>query len=222
MDDYKLSIIIPCYANSNSVRENTIDLIGFLGVQAEQAKIKTQVIVVDDCSPYPPLPVSYEAHEYADLVMNLCQPNQGVSHSRNVGLDGARGEIVTFIDADDYVTDSYIQNVIDAMDGYGYATFPALTTSGGIIPFRDEFYGNYAVWAWAFRRSIIGYKRFDENMNVGEDIVWLKSLGLEQFTRNDWHIPSYIYNWGANPDSLSKRFNRGDLPRLKSDTNPEP
>jgi hypothetical protein len=108
------------------------------------------------------------------------------------------------------------------MDGYGYATFPALTTSGGIIPFRDEFYGNYAVWAWAFRRSIIGYKRFDENMNVGEDIVWLKSLGLEQFTRNDWRIPSYIYNWGANPDSLSKRFNRGDLPRLKSDTNSKP
>ena len=42
-------------------------------------------------------------------------PNSGVSTARNIGLQHAKGEWVTFIDADDYVSRDYCKNMLDAV-----------------------------------------------------------------------------------------------------------
>ena len=38
-------------------------------------------------------------------------PNGGVSHARNIGLDNAAGEYITFIDADDEIAPEYLENL---------------------------------------------------------------------------------------------------------------
>lgn len=42
--------------------------------------------------------------------------NQGVSHARNYGMKQASGEYITFIDADDTISEQYLQNLINAKE----------------------------------------------------------------------------------------------------------
>lgn len=43
----------------------------------------------------------------------------GVSHARNVGLNAARGRFVAFVDADDYVSPSYLHEAVEAQHEHG-------------------------------------------------------------------------------------------------------
>lgn len=45
------------------------------------------------------------------------QENKGVSAARNVGLDHAKGEWITFVDSDDYVTEEYYKNLTANING---------------------------------------------------------------------------------------------------------
>ena len=42
--------------------------------------------------------------------------NQGVSHARNYGMKQASGDYITFIDADDTISEQYLQNLINAKE----------------------------------------------------------------------------------------------------------
>lgn len=37
--------------------------------------------------------------------------NGGVSHARNIGVDKAQGEYLTFVDGDDYLAADYLENL---------------------------------------------------------------------------------------------------------------
>ena len=45
-------------------------------------------------------------------VIVISQTNQGNSSARNVGLDAARGELITFVDSDDYLAIDYISTLV--------------------------------------------------------------------------------------------------------------
>lgn len=219
MEHFDLSIIMSFYAKDEAIRSNAESVVGSLIQQADIAQIATQIIVIDDCSPLPFRGADPATESnYAQPVVHKLPENHGVYHSQNVGLDNAIGDVVVIIDCDDGVKEDYISEVMKAVDGYDYATFPAWTRSGNIIPFRDELYGNYALWAWAFKRDVVKDVRFNENMNVNGDIEYLQRLGLDKLNGNRTNEPIYIYDWNANPDSLSKRFNRGEFPMYKSDS----
>ena len=74
-----------------------------------------------------------------------------------------------------------------------------------------------AVWAYAFTWGCIGDYRFDENLNVAEDLTWLKQVITEDKKRGISGEVVYIYDWNANPDSLTKLFNRGDIKMLRKE-----
>ena len=96
------------------------------------------------------------------------------------------------------------------------AIFPFVAgLGGGIGKPKDELIANNGVWAWAFTWQCIGDKRFDENMNVGEDYTWLQQVITKDKKRYNAPEPIYRYEWNANPDSLSKRYNRGELTKYK-------
>ena len=93
----KLSIIIPVYRV-----EATLDRC----VQSvvNQSYTDFEVILVDDGSPdrCPAMCDEWAANDTRFRVIH--QPNGGLSAARNAGIDAARGEFVTFIDSDDYVS----------------------------------------------------------------------------------------------------------------------
>lgn len=55
-------------------------------------------------------------YEHDRRVKILHKSNGGASSARNYGLDVARGDYITFIDADDYVHPKYLRSLVDATE----------------------------------------------------------------------------------------------------------
>lgn len=205
--DDKVSVIIPHY-NTNSHLQTLLDNLVY---QKQHYYPETEIIVIDDGSnannrPHP-----------RDGVKTIYQPNRGVSNARNVGLMASTGRYIAFCDADDNVEPNYLHTLYQIMrQDYDYALFPfVVVSSGSIGQIRDELIGNYAVWSWCFNWRIFGEQRFDESLNVAEDVDLLRRIIKPELKGYRATKPVYRYNWNANPDSLSKRFNRGDLKKIR-------
>ena len=102
----KYSIITPQF--------NSFDLMGEYFKSLESQKFKDfEVIIVDDCS----TDGSYEKlKDYVDkskLNIKLFQSekNLGPGNARNIGLDHAHGEWITFVDNDDWVDSAFLEDV---------------------------------------------------------------------------------------------------------------
>lgn len=208
MED-KFSIIIPHY--------NTPDYLRILlDHLCEQAKDypETEIIVIDDGS-------ETDMSWLSDYpVTAIYSSHGGVSEARNFGLAYASGKYIAFADADDDIEPNYLSVLYSTMrsNDCDYVIFPFhVVANGAISQPREELIANYAVWAWAFTADCIGNQFFNVKMNVGEDEDWLRRVVTEDKRRYQSAIPIYRYNWNANPNSLCKRFNRGELPRTKAE-----
>ena len=90
----KVSIIIPCY-NSGA----------YLGACMDSVLAQTmedfEAILIDDGSRDDTLAVAQDYAKRDARVRVLAQENRGVAAARNLGLEHARGEWITFVDSDD-------------------------------------------------------------------------------------------------------------------------
>ena len=101
------SIIMPVYNNIS-----TLDMA--INSVLEQTDRDFELIIVDDGS----IDGSYDRCKFyakQDSRIHVCQtPHQGVSAARNRGIHEATGNIVLFIDSDDY----WESNLLEAVDVY--------------------------------------------------------------------------------------------------------
>ena len=103
-----LSVIIPAYNAEKYIQKSILSVI-------RQEIPKMEIIVVNDGS----------TDRTAEIVLSLtCEyeyiklitiSNKGVSHARNVGLSLAKGEYITFVDADDYLEKNVYQIMLAEM-----------------------------------------------------------------------------------------------------------
>ena len=121
-------------------------------------------------------------------------PNGGVSHARNVGLDAAQGEYVTFIDSDDGILPRYLEKLVHCILQSGadlaISGFDKVTKDGmlvkrivpmrkGMIPFQSlltdfaQEQRETGIYGYCFSkiyaRKLIGNVRFDESLKLAED-----------------------------------------------------
>jgi glycosyltransferase involved in cell wall biosynthesis len=100
-----LSIIIPVYKVDIDLFENCIDSIVQQGLQ------DVEIIIVSDGADKEIIDcINNYASVYSEIVV-IFQNNEGVSASRNRGIQNAHGEWITFVDADDWVESSYIETI---------------------------------------------------------------------------------------------------------------
>lgn len=99
----KVSVIIPVYNKSPYI-------IACLDSLKKQTYPHLEVLVIDDSS----TDDSWEKlRRYVGSCIHLFQiPHSGPSAARNKGLEEATGEYVTFIDADDFVEEGYIEHLV--------------------------------------------------------------------------------------------------------------
>ena len=199
-----LSIIIPAYNAEPYINE-------LLDCLDRQMTDEVEVLIIDDGSDKP----FQTDYKWAKVIQ---QENRGVSYSRNVGIDMSKGEYLAFIDADDLVSDKYIETILkvaktekfDCLNlswktmGNNPAIEVKLTSQNDKFPTY-----NTCVWNRVYKRSYIGDLRFNTNKSVGEDAEFILNLGDKG---KKSFISDFMYFYReSTPNSITKRFNSGKI-----------
>lgn len=151
--EQKLSIIIPLY-NSENYFGQCID--SLLALQ-----LNKEIIVIDDGS----TDKSYSmALEYANKgkIRLLHQENKGVSEARNLGLENITGDIVAFVDSDDYIL---IDNFCELYKKF-IASNADMGMGGVCFRFESGDFENHRAAEYMWGRLYDGQQCFSELMKT--------------------------------------------------------
>ncbi len=189
-----ISVIVPVY-NAEKYLRRCIDSI------LAQTYSDFELLLIDDGSKDSSGEICDEYAQKDTRVRVFHKENGGVSSARNLGLDNARGEWVTFVDSDDYVHHEFLSSLsvkhgVDLIVGsfqivgsdeewdgiLDEALYDKASLRDNIV--KLSLLTNFLVpWGKLFRRDIIGKNNitFDENIHSGEDTLfvynYLKYIG---------------------------------------------
>ena len=102
MRNPKISIIIPVY-NVEQYLSRCVESI------LNQTFSDFELLLIDDGSPDKSGKICDEYAMTDSRIRVFHKENDGVSSARNLGLDNARGEWVTFVDSDDWIKNNYLK-----------------------------------------------------------------------------------------------------------------
>lgn len=105
MDKYLLTIIIPTYNNYKLLDECLQSIV-------VNKTSEVEILVVNDGSTDSTLEC---LEKYVNYVRVINKENGGVSSARNIGLLEAKGKFVSFVDSDDILTSTAINNMLDCI-----------------------------------------------------------------------------------------------------------
>lgn len=184
-----ISIIMPVY-NTGTILNKTVDSI------RNQTFTNFELIIIDDGSKEETAKLCDSFLEQDARIKVFHKENGGTCAARNLGIDVAKGEYITFCDHDD-VYDSMILekelHLIKQADEYEMAIVGAIHISdnGAELKYgkntsltnKWEIEKNTAiilksgilgtVWNILYRKELIGKTRFNENLRKGhEDIIF--------------------------------------------------
>lgn len=102
-----VSVIVPVYNVASYLEECLDSVVG-------QTYRNLEIIVVDDGSTDGSGAVCDEYAKKDGRIQVIHQPNRGLSVARNVGLDVAKGDHISFVDSDDAVSPVFIEALLSA------------------------------------------------------------------------------------------------------------
>lgn len=212
------SIIIPVYNAEKTVRQ-CLDSI------YKQTFANYEVILIDDGSTDQSFNIckSYEIHNKKFRVYH--QNNSGPSAARNVGLDFATGKWICFVDSDDSIEESYLQDIEKAAQSYDadvvfvghnkvdengkkevFLPGEVLETNiNTVLSLSERDMFGYT-WIKAFRRDTIKEIRFDSSLNLFEDEVFTCRVLPNCRKIGVVNKPIYNYNIGDGSSLIGRTY----------------
>lgn len=176
-----ISIIVPVYNAEKTLRQCVDSIL-------TQEYKDMELILVDDGSKDGSPAICDEYEEKDSRVKVFHKENGGVSSARNVGLDYAQGEWITFIDSDDFITNGYFDGVVGRQEDLlirGYKCFKGkiIWGSSDELFHISSFMGLLetfitspiirAPWSKFYKKTVIGILRFLTDMKIGEDAYFV-------------------------------------------------
>ena len=102
--EIKVSVIVPIYNAYNYLRPALDSVL-------DQTLAEIEVICVDDGSIDRSLEILKEYQERDERVRIVTENNAGPAHARNNGIRRARGEYIAFVDADDFLEPTFLEEL---------------------------------------------------------------------------------------------------------------
>lgn len=195
-----LSIIIPAY-NAEPYIEHLIQRL------KPQINDKVEVLVVDDGSEFPYL-APY------DWVRVIRTENRGASAARNLGMKETTGDYIAFIDADDLVSENYVNYILSrTTEEWDFMELSWRSLENKIFNYKlkndQDRLANPSVCTRVWRRAFLKGKQFNEAKDVAEDEEFTRSLNLKK--AKGIAATDYMYYYRTStPGSLSKRYRNGE------------
>ena len=187
----KISVIIPTYKPQDYLWE----CLGSIVSQSFSKADFEVIIVLNGCGePYKGEIEQYISAKMKGMNVNFIHTETGgVSNARNIALDNARGEFITFIDDDDFVSSDYLKELYNKADRdtisicYPYAFNDGdskqinyyLTDSYELLKVRGKQYYLNARKFFSgpcmklIPKSFINDRRFDKRFKNGEDSLFM-------------------------------------------------
>ena len=211
-----ISIIIPVYNAEKTIRRCLESIIISKYKQYE-------VILIDDGSTDNSVSIIYEYANKDNRIKIVIQSNAGPSEARNKGLKLAEGDIIAFVDSDDYVRDDYLEQLARAFErkevDIVFFEFERVTQEGvrlsehKLPEMKTEYYKNLIAlsekdmfgytWIKAFRKKRFHKILFKEDMKLFEDEVFTCEL-LENPV-NLYYLKEAIYFYVCTDGSLVRK-----------------
>ena len=180
-----ISIIVPVY-NVESYLPQCLNSI------LNQSYKNFELILVDNISTDESFNICKEYEKSDNRIKVLQNETKGVSSTRNVGLNYAKGKYITFCDSDDLYDSNFLSKLMAAakkndadiiISNYAYMNTKNNLMCGRISGaineneliqriFIDNSIGGF-VWNKMFKRSILSNVKFDETIQICEDTLFV-------------------------------------------------
>lgn len=187
--EYKLSVIIPVY-NVEEYLVETLDSV------VNQTMDNYEIILVNDGSTDNSQSIIDDYAKRYENIVSIYQENSGPGKARNKGIDVSRGEYIIFVDSDDIIPeDSLLKRYNHAIDNNADIAVCATHLYDGEKdwPIKSHFLEEgpkdirndlELLWMMGpcnkiYKRELLQDIRFPENINYGEDQVFVLKAYLK-------------------------------------------
>ena len=172
-----ISVIIPLYNKEHYIKSTILSVL-------EQTYNDFEIIIIDDGSTDNSVNIVSEFTDARITMVN--QKNAGVSAARNHGLKIAKGDYITFLDADDRWRQGFLKAMYELVQKYPQESVfgvaqenrPINTLPSGVTVVDDfcSYFYCFCTGCLFFKKEVfekVGY--FRQNVQIGEDFdMWLR------------------------------------------------
>lgn len=212
----KISIVIPIYNALNYIKDCLISII------SQSYKGEIECLLINDCGNDGTIDFveNFIDNYKGDIKFRVLHhtKNRGAAAARNTGLNAASGDYILFMDSDDYITDTCIEEMTNVLKKYPNVDLiqAGIKTTDGSIPwfdfeknplpeYTDDFYdiktrllGREVIPAAAWNKLIpIKFLKqnkisFHEGIVI-EDVLWCNILAKHVKSIACLNKNTYIY-----------------------------
>ncbi|MBR6024004.1 MAG: CDP-glycerol glycerophosphotransferase family protein [Methanobrevibacter sp.] len=196
MDQFKFSVVIAAYNSDLWISKTINSLIN----QTLDFEKNIQIIIVNDASTDKTGQIcqGFKAKYPKNIKYIVNEENLGPSATRNIGLKQASGKYINFLDSDDYVSSTTFRSILNFFNKYykevDLVSIPIYFFGGkkGEHPLNFKYNKDKIVNLFEnpnhiqlsssscfFKSEAIGDLKFDENISVSEDVIFINQLLLK-------------------------------------------
>ena len=207
-----ISIIIPAY-NAEQFLAETLSSV------FSQTYSNIEAIVVNDGSTDQTENVLLNIQKHEPRLKIISQVNQGISATRNVGIEHATGDFITFIDSDDRWDSTFLAKMVarqEQTNANVVYTGNINSSSKGDQPRISDFREHDNLTGYLTQKSLLHIGcllikrqfldehqlRFNSTLKTGEDIVFICTLFC---LTNAYSVPEYLYYYTHRDNSIMRR-----------------
>ncbi len=211
----EVSIIIPTY-NAEKYISDCIESV------LSQTYSNIEVIIIDDGSTDKTSVICKEYQKKDERINYYFQNNSGVSKARNFGIELAEGKYIVFIDADDMISCTYIEQLVYIFDNENIqmasvshtrdlsnlgkdiykqiAVVDSEEVRSFMMDFTQQKFNGY-VWEKMFVTDIVKNSvRYNEAISVREDLLFI--IQYLKYIDKCGYINNNLYYYRDNDSSV--------------------
>ncbi len=211
-----VSIIVPIYNKEKYLGRCLTSI-------QNQTYTNLEIILVDDGSTDDSLLICEKYAHKDSRIQIVKKRNGGVSSARNCGLSKKTGEYIGFVDPDDWIELTCVEEMLDCLEknkadivyckeaniyeSNGSRIVEGDETGKAIVFPREEFswvdsrISRAVVWGALYKESIIDNLHFAEDLSIGEDVLFFAQAIKK--ANVIVKLDKALYNYSRNEDSVT-------------------